>query len=278
MASLTVLTTSGASDRKGFALRNWHGWTSGAGMVWLFPVPRASARAAGPLSFGVMAFWPDKGRQGGDGGWRSGGKGGRGRLLSARHTLPAPPHALSHACVCARHTGACNMPWVQQRRCWRRTLRESSRERRVGDGADSSSSEAGRVPEEPQAATDGGARCTARVRDAGGSDTALWDVNLDPNARGPADHEHLGRGRLCPPLSLPQSRPFLSILFEYFDLYLYSEGTQASTLWRVSSWSPSRSCSFRCVSSSPSTLTSTASLESTFDRLPLGRLSVVYDK
>ena len=40
------------------------------------------------------------------------------------------------------------MPWVQQRRCWRRTLRESSRERRVGDGADSSSSEAGRVPEE----------------------------------------------------------------------------------------------------------------------------------
>ena len=91
MASLTVLTTSGASDRKGFALRNWHGWTSGAGMrmVWLFPVPRASARAAGPLSFGVMAFWPDKGRQGGDGGWRSGGKGGRGRLLSARHTLPA---------------------------------------------------------------------------------------------------------------------------------------------------------------------------------------------
>ena len=39
--------------------------------------------------------------------------------------------------------------------------------------------------------------------------------------------------------------PSLSILF---DLYLYSEGTQASTLWRVSSWSPSRSCSFRCVS------------------------------
>ena len=63
--------------------------------------------------------------------------------------------------------------------------------------------------------------------------------------------------------------PSLSILF---DLYLYSEGTQASTLWRVSSWSPFRSCSFRCVSSSPSTLTPTASLESTFDRLPLGCL------
>ena len=37
------------------------------------------------------------------------------------------------------------------------------------------------------------------------------------------------------------------------------------------SWSPSRSCSFRCVSSSPSTLTTTASLESTFDTFyPVG--------
>ena len=71
------------------------------------------------------------------------------------------------------------------------------------------------------------------------------------------------------PLSLPHNLPSLSILF---DLYLYSEGTQASTLSRVSSWSPSRSCSFRCVSSSPSTLTPTASLESTFNRLPLGCL------
>ena len=72
------------------------------------------------------------------------------------------------------------------------------------------------------------------------------------------------------PLFLPQSPHSIYILF---DLYLYSEGTQASTLWRVSSWSPSRSRSFRCVSSSPSTLTSTASLESTFDRLPLCCLS-----
>ena len=31
------------------------------------------------------------------------------------------------------------------------------------------------------------------VRDAGYSDTALRGVNLDTNARGPADHEHLGR-------------------------------------------------------------------------------------
>jgi len=33
---------------------------------------------------------------------------------------------------------------------------------------------------------------------------------------------------------------------------------KSSSLWRVSSWSLSRSCSFRCVSSSPSTLTPTA--------------------
>ena len=93
-----------------------------------------------------LAFWRfglDKGRQGGNGGWRSGGKAqGRSRaLLSARHTLPT--HHLTHAC--ARDTGACNMPWVQQRRCLRRTLRESSRERPDGDGAGGGSSEAGRV-------------------------------------------------------------------------------------------------------------------------------------
>ena len=37
------------------------------------------------------------------------------------------------------------MPWVQQRRCLRRTLRESSRERLDGDGAGGGSSEAGRA-------------------------------------------------------------------------------------------------------------------------------------
>ena len=49
---------------------------------WLgLVIPSAARMAArGPplTSFGVMAFWPDKGRQGGDGGWRSGGKQGRG--------------------------------------------------------------------------------------------------------------------------------------------------------------------------------------------------------
>ena len=92
---------------------------------------------------------------------------------------------------------------------------------------------------------------------------------MGSTARGPSDHEHLGRGIYVPSFS-PQSPPPFSFIL--FDLYLYSEGTQASTLWRVSSWSPSRSCSFRCVSSSPSTLTPTASLESTFNRLPLGCL------
>ena len=39
-------------------------------------------------------------------------------------------------------------------------------------------------------------------------DTALRDVNLDPNARGPADHEHLGRS----PAFSPPPPPSLSLL------------------------------------------------------------------
>ena len=56
MASLAVLTTSGASDREGTALRNWHGWTSGAGMVWLFPVPRVERARGPPLSLALWRF------------------------------------------------------------------------------------------------------------------------------------------------------------------------------------------------------------------------------
>ena len=44
----------------------------------------------------------------------------------------------------------------------------------------------------------GGGTRTARVRDAGWFDTALRGVNLDSNARGPADHELLGRGAYVP--------------------------------------------------------------------------------
>jgi hypothetical protein len=47
-------------------------------MVWLPPVLRVER--ARPASDEFLAFWRlDKGRQGGNGGWRSGGKGGRGR-------------------------------------------------------------------------------------------------------------------------------------------------------------------------------------------------------
>ena len=83
---------------------------------------------------------------------------------------PHPAHAPSHACVCARHTGACNMPWVQQRRCLRRTLRESSRERPDGDGAGGGSRcEAGRVLEgdRPRRGSAGGASRMAMAIDSG---------------------------------------------------------------------------------------------------------------
>ena len=189
------------------------------------------------------------------------------------------PHALSHACVCARHTGACNMPWVQQRRCWRRTLRESSRERCVGDGAGGGSSEARRMLEgdDRRRMTRAGAeRIGARKR-------VPVSVSATTTGKGPlarAGHlgerdaaltglELLGRaGAYVPPSFSPQS---LLSIYSLRSLPVL-KGTQASTLWRVSSWSPSRSCSFRCVSPSPTTLTPTASLESTFDRLPLGCL------
>ena len=56
---------------------------------------------------------------------------------------PRTASALSDACVCARDTQVPATCYGQQRRCLRRTLRESSRERRVGDGAGGSSSKAG---------------------------------------------------------------------------------------------------------------------------------------
>jgi hypothetical protein len=115
---------------------NWRRPTGKAGravLTWSgYPQCRASSARGPPLtSLGVLAFWTRHGRQGDNGGWRSGGKGVRGRYTEC---APHPAHAPSHACVRARDTGACNMPWVQQRRCLRRTLRESSRERPDGDG------------------------------------------------------------------------------------------------------------------------------------------------
>ena len=78
--------------------RCWHGR--------VIPSAARRARARGPplTSFGVMAFWPDKGRQGGDGGWRSGGKGEGPRAFTECAPHPARTHYLTHAC--ARDTQA----------------------------------------------------------------------------------------------------------------------------------------------------------------------------
>ena len=108
--------------------------------------------------------------------------------------------------------------------------------------------------------------CRQRLRTTGGA-FSLALGHLGERDAAPTSLELFGRGDFLyvPRFLTPPIPPSLSILF---DLYQYSEGTQASTLWRVclsASWSPSRSCSFCCVSSSPSTLTSTAGLESTFD-------------
>ena len=197
------------------------------------------------------------------------------------------------------------MPWVQQRRCLRRTLRESSRERPNGDGAGGGSSEAGRVlvaASRRRSASAAGRRTRVsgrrwlgltddwrRMTRAGVELSSAregilaasfsWLQHgplsraglLDERDAAPTGFEFLGRAGVYVPRFLFPNPP-LSI-YSLRSLPVL-EGTQASTLWRVSSWSPSRSCSFRCVSPSPTTLTPTASLESTFDRLPLGCLNV----
>ena len=65
----------------------------------------SSARGPSPTTF--WCFGPDKGplivsRPVNKGGWRGGGKSGRGRFLRC---APRPAHTISHACVCARDTG-----------------------------------------------------------------------------------------------------------------------------------------------------------------------------
>ena len=73
------------------------------------------------------------------------------------------------------------------------------------DGVEQGASTAAREAEgdDEDEATDGRAPSTARVRDTGWSDTALRGVNLDSNARGPADHELLGRGAYVPLFLFP---------------------------------------------------------------------------
>jgi hypothetical protein len=100
-------------------------------MVWL-PQCRASCARGPPLtSLGVLALGLDMA----DKAAMAAGAAAARALEGVTECAPHPDHAPSHACVCARDTGACNMPWVQQRRCLRRTLRECSRERPDGDGA-----------------------------------------------------------------------------------------------------------------------------------------------
>jgi hypothetical protein len=109
---------SGASDREGTARRNWHGWTSGADMVWLPQCRASSARGPPLMSLGVLAFGLDMAVKAA----MAAGAAAARALEGVTECAPHPDHAPSHACVCARDTGACNMPWVQQRRCLHRTL------------------------------------------------------------------------------------------------------------------------------------------------------------
>ena len=132
---------SGASDREGTALLNRHGWTSGAGMVWLFPAPRVERARARPASdefwrYGVLARQGPSRRR-----WRLAQRRqrrsrGRGRLLSARHTLPA--RTISRMRARATHRRL-------QHAMGAAAARESSRERRcvrrAGDGAGGGSSD-----------------------------------------------------------------------------------------------------------------------------------------
>ena len=196
-------------------------------MVWLPSVPRVDSDE-------FLAFWrfgPDKGpsrRVGGDGGWRSGG------LISGAREAAA--RAVEGDTECASQVTPC--PRTISHACV--SARYTGNMHRF--------------------------LCRQRLRTTGGA-FSLALGHLGERDAAPTSLELFGRGDFLyvPRFLTPPIPPSLSILF---DLYQYSEGTQASTLWRVclsASWSPSRSCSFCCVSSSPSTLTSTAGLESTFD-------------
>ena len=116
----------------------------GVGRVWRPPAPRVER--ARPFSDEFWRFGPDKGPS----------------TVQKRFSMMA--RAVEGAPDCAPHPATRHIsrmrvrralhrclqhfvPWMQQRRCLCRTLRESSRERRVGDGAGNSSSEAGRAHE-----------------------------------------------------------------------------------------------------------------------------------
>ena len=131
---------------------------------------------------------------------------------------PATRHLISRMRLRARYTGGAwqHVPVLQQRRCSqereelqreREQQREAGQRRRGQEQQRGWSSACRRRRRHGLRGRRGGATsCTARVRDAGYSDTALRGVNLDTNARGPADHEHLGRSpAFSPPIPLSLS-------------------------------------------------------------------------
>ena len=147
---------SGTSDREGTARRNWHGWTSGAGMVWLEPqVPRVErARPASDeffWRFGVLG--QTRARQSGNGGWL---RLAERAVVGATECVPYPAQApyLTHACapytqVPSTFHGCCSSEREQQReavcqagrrrRGWRQQRRRGRRQQRgwaaaLGDG------------------------------------------------------------------------------------------------------------------------------------------------
>ena len=145
MASLVVpLFLTPPARAIGRARRGATGMAGRAVLAWSsYRQGRASSARGPPLtSSGVLAFWD---RQGPVKTAMAAGAAAARAFEGVTECAPRPAYAPSHACVCARDTGACNMLWVQlcSRRCLRRTLRESSRERRVGGGAGGSSSEPG---------------------------------------------------------------------------------------------------------------------------------------
>ena len=147
MASLVVpLFLTPPARAIGRARRGATGMAGRAVLAWSsYRQGRASSARGPPLtSSGVLAFWV---RQGPVKAAMAAGAAAARAFEGVTECAPHPAHAPSHACVRARYTGACNMPWVQQRRCLRRTLRESSRERPDGDGAGGGSSEARRMLE-----------------------------------------------------------------------------------------------------------------------------------
>ena len=161
---------------------------------------------------------------------------------------------------------------------WREQQREvpAGCDRQDGDGAGGRSSEARRMLEgdDRRRMTRAGVELSS-AREGILAASFSWLQHgplsrtglLDERDAAPTNFKLLGRAGVYVPRFLFPNPPLSVYSLRSLPVL---EGTQASTLWRVSSWSPSRSCSFRCVSPSPTTLTPTASLESTFDRLPGG--------